>query len=87
MPELQVPRLEDGLKRVHGTAVFVPFERREEEVEDVRVEPCDRVLHLRGWVEDQVQRVLREDIGDLGDGFAEFRGRLGVVGNRLGKRW
>lgn len=30
-----------------------------------------------------MQRMLREEVGDLGDGFAEFRDYLGVVGNCL----
>lgn len=32
VPELQVPWLEDGLKGMQGAAVFIPLERREEEV-------------------------------------------------------
>ena len=51
VPKLQVPWLEDGLKGMHGAAVFIPLERREEEVYDVRIEPRDGGLHSRGWVE------------------------------------
>ena len=84
VPKLEVPRLENGLEGVHGAAVSVPLERGEEEVQDVCVEARHQGLHPRSWVEDQVQRVLREEVSDLGDGFAEFRGRFGVIGDCLG---
>ena len=82
-PKLQVPGLEDGLEGVHGAVVVVPLQRGDEEAENVRVEPRDCGLHLRSRVEDYVERVLREELGDFGDGFADFRGGFGVVNDCL----
>lgn len=50
--ELQIPRLKNGLQGVRGAAVVVPFQRREEEVQDVGEESGDVRLHLRGGVQD-----------------------------------
>ena len=49
-PELQIPWLENGLEGVHGAAVVIPLQRREEEVQDVREEPRDVGLHRWGGV-------------------------------------
>lgn len=82
-PELQVPGLEDGLEGMHGAAILVPLQRGDEEVENVRIEPRNCGLHLRSRVEDYVERVLREELGDLTDGFADFRGGFRVVDDCL----
>lgn len=79
MPKFQIPRLKDRLERVHGAAVVIPLERREEKVQNICVEPRDAALDLRGRVENQVQRVLRQEVGNLGDGLAELRAGFGVV--------
>ena len=81
--EPNIPGLKDGFQGVDGAAVFVPLKGREEEFQDAGVEPGDGGLHLGSWVEDQVEGVPREEIGDLGDGGAEFGGRSSVVGDGL----
>lgn len=85
-PKLQVPGLEDGPDGVHGAVVLVPLQRRDEEVENMRVESRDSCLHLRSRVEDYVERVLREELSDLRDGFADFRGCFGMVNDCLSVR-
>lgn len=66
-----------------GAAVSVPLQGGEEEFQDASVEPGDGGLHFAGRVEDEVEGVLGEKVGDVGDGGAEFRGRGGVVGDGL----
>jgi hypothetical protein len=50
--ELEIPWLENRLEHVHGAAVFVPFKRGNEEVQDVREKSGYRELHLGRRVED-----------------------------------
>lgn len=47
------------------------------------VELGNRCLDLWSWIEDQVQRVLGQKIGYLGDGFAELGSSFGVIGDSL----
>lgn len=82
-PELQVPGLEDGLEGMHGAAILVPLQRGDEEFENVCIEPRNCGLHLRSRVKDYVERVLREELGNLRDGFADFRGGFRVVDDCL----
>lgn len=66
-----------------GAAITVPLQCREKKPQDARVEPGDGRLHFGSGIEDHVKGVLREKVGDLRYGGAEFGDGGGVIDHSL----